>query len=187
MAYKLVEYRGEPRLKTSSKKVTLPGRKQVFRARNAAGGFYADLIGLFEESPDALEREFRPTPRSVQPMLERVFVDGHRVGVRPPLSETRERFLEAFARLESSLQGYRPSRRLPGASQRRAQRASDQRKASRRPPLVPNDFVLMPAGSAAYGLMTAQTEWRLIYRDPVAPCSHVPARPPRILREFRCC
>ena len=100
MAYKLVEYRGEPRLKTSSKKVTLPGRKQVFRARNAAGGFYADLIGLFEESPGALEREFRPTPRSVQPMLERVFVDGVRVGVRPPLSEARERFLEAFARLE---------------------------------------------------------------------------------------
>ena len=51
----------------------------------------------------------------------------------------------------------------------------------------PNDFVLMPAGSAAYGLMTAQTEWRLIYRDPVAPCAPAPARPPRILREFRCC
>ena len=32
----------------------------------------------------------------------------------------------------------------------------------------PNDFVLMPTGSAAYVLMTAHTEWLLIYRDPVA-------------------
>jgi hypothetical protein len=32
----------------------------------------------------------------------------------------------------------------------------------------PNDFVLMPTGSAAYGLMMAQTGWRLIYRDPVS-------------------
>ena len=31
----------------------------------------------------------------------------------------------------------------------------------------PNDFVLMPTGSAAYILMMAQAEWRLIYRDPI--------------------
>jgi nicotinate phosphoribosyltransferase len=100
VAYKLVEYRGEPRLKTSTEKVTLPGRKQVFRARNAAGGFYADLIGLFEESPASAAREFRPAPASVQPMLERVFADGRRVGARPTLNESRERFLESFAHLE---------------------------------------------------------------------------------------
>jgi nicotinate phosphoribosyltransferase len=100
VAYKLVEYRGEPRLKTSAEKVTLPGRKQVFRARNAAGGFYADLIGLFEESAASAAREFRPAPESVQPMLERVFADGRRIGARPALSEPRERFLESFARLE---------------------------------------------------------------------------------------
>jgi len=32
----------------------------------------------------------------------------------------------------------------------------------------PNDFVLMPTGSAAYSVMMAQAEWRLIYRDPVS-------------------
>ena len=100
VAYKLVEYRGEPRLKTSTEKVTLPGSKQVFRARNAAGGFCADMVGLFEESPDNLLREFRPAPASVHPMLERVFADGHRIGARPPLSEARERFLESFTHLE---------------------------------------------------------------------------------------
>ncbi len=32
----------------------------------------------------------------------------------------------------------------------------------------PNDFVLMPTGSPAYGLLMAQAGWRLIYRDPVS-------------------
>jgi hypothetical protein len=32
----------------------------------------------------------------------------------------------------------------------------------------PNDFVLMPTGSAAYSLMMAQAGWRLVYRDPVS-------------------
>ena len=100
VAYKLVEYRGEPRLKTSSEKATLPGRKQVFRARNAADGFLADLVGLFEESPDNLQREFRPAPASVRPVLERVFADGRRIGTRPQLGEARERLLESFAKLD---------------------------------------------------------------------------------------
>ncbi|HLK87634.1 MAG TPA: nicotinate phosphoribosyltransferase [Candidatus Binataceae bacterium] len=101
VAYKLVEYRGEPRLKTSSEKLTLPGRKQVFRARNAAGGPGGDVIGLFEETPDNLVRELRPAPDSLQPMLERVFADGRRIGPRPSLNQARERFLESFARLEA--------------------------------------------------------------------------------------
>ena len=101
VAYKLVEYRGAPRLKTSSEKVTLPGRKQVFRARDAAGGPGGDLIGLFEESADNLVRELRPAPDSLQPMLERVFADGRRIGPRPSLNESRDRFLESFAHLNA--------------------------------------------------------------------------------------
>ena len=49
----------------------------------------------------------------------------------------------------------------------------------------PNDFVLMPTGSAAYSLMMAQAGWRLIYRDPVSslfaragsPAARLPAVP----------
>jgi nicotinate phosphoribosyltransferase len=101
VAYKLVECRGEPRLKTSSEKLTLPGRKQVFRARSASGGFSMDIIGLFEESADNLAREFRQTPGSVEPMLQRVFADGNRIGASPTLNESRDRFLESFARLDA--------------------------------------------------------------------------------------
>jgi len=32
----------------------------------------------------------------------------------------------------------------------------------------PNDFVLMPTGSAAYSVMMAQAGWRLLYRDPIS-------------------
>jgi hypothetical protein len=49
----------------------------------------------------------------------------------------------------------------------------------------PNDFVLMPTGSAAYSLMMAQAGWRLIYRDPASslfaragsPAARLPAVP----------
>jgi hypothetical protein len=53
----------------------------------------------------------------------------------------------------------------------------------------PNDFVLMPTGSAAYSLMMGQAGWRLIYRDPVStlfaragsPASRLPDVPQLVI------
>src|SRR6266852_3011494 len=72
-AYKLAEYRGVPRLKTSLNKVTLPGRKQWFRAFNANGGFYADMIGLADEGVTTVAHEFKPPPAEVLPMMQRQY------------------------------------------------------------------------------------------------------------------
>ncbi len=47
--YKLQEYAGRPRRKRSTGKVTWPGRKQVFRVRDASGGLVSDCIGLVDE------------------------------------------------------------------------------------------------------------------------------------------
>lgn len=47
-AYKLVAYDGEPRMKLSSSKVTMPGRKQVFRV-SEGGRMLGDVIGRFDE------------------------------------------------------------------------------------------------------------------------------------------
>jgi nicotinate phosphoribosyltransferase len=47
-AYKLVEYAGKPRLKTSTGKATLPGRKQIFRRTNG-GTIAGDTITLEDE------------------------------------------------------------------------------------------------------------------------------------------
>jgi nicotinate phosphoribosyltransferase len=52
MAYKLVEYAGRPRLKLSSKKVSLPGKKQAFRVMDTEGQCARDVLGLREESLD---------------------------------------------------------------------------------------------------------------------------------------
>ncbi|HKV56156.1 MAG TPA: nicotinate phosphoribosyltransferase [Candidatus Binataceae bacterium] len=100
LTYKLGEYRGVPRIKTSTNKLTLPGRKQIFRAFNSNGGLYADLIGLVDEGVTTVSREFKPAPAEVVPIMQRQFIDGHRIGPRPTLAESRERLLETMAKLE---------------------------------------------------------------------------------------
>jgi nicotinate phosphoribosyltransferase len=52
MAYKLVEYDGQPVMKLSEGKVTWPGRKQVWR-RLASSGIPDDLLGLADEHAPA--------------------------------------------------------------------------------------------------------------------------------------
>ncbi|MFF5958350.1 nicotinate phosphoribosyltransferase [Streptomyces luteogriseus] len=81
-AYKLVEYDGRPVMKLSSAKVTAPGQKQVFRSPG-----YADVIGLRDER------------RVGVPLLETVMQDGRRIGERPALDESGERFAADLAGL----------------------------------------------------------------------------------------
>ena len=99
-SYKLAEYQSVARLKTSQGKLSLPGRKQIFRAINAKSGFYADLIGLDDEGTTTVAREFKPVPTEVAAMLTRQMVGGRRVEPRPTLAESRERLMQALARLE---------------------------------------------------------------------------------------
>jgi nicotinate phosphoribosyltransferase len=77
MAYKLVEYTGRPRMKLSSKKVILPGRKQVFR-QFAGERMLRDIIGRHDEE---LEGE---------PLLQPVLRGGERLAAaRVTLEEAR--------------------------------------------------------------------------------------------------
>lgn len=84
MAYKLVELDGQPVLKLSMGKATLPGRKQVWR-----GSGY-DVLGL-----DGAEVEG-------QQLLREVMRDGVRTW-REPLTESRERARQARASLPESV------------------------------------------------------------------------------------
>jgi nicotinate phosphoribosyltransferase len=97
--YKLTEYRGRPRLKTSAGKITVPGRKQVFRAIDNSGHFSNDLIGLLDESATSVTREFKPMVSKVTPMLETVFDNGKRAATRPTLTQSRDHFIAEFAML----------------------------------------------------------------------------------------
>lgn len=83
--YKLVEIdeEGTPRYraKFSEAKATLPGRKQVYRFRDAREIFERDEITLADETPLA----------GADPLLIPVMADGRRMGRSPSLEEIRRR------------------------------------------------------------------------------------------------
>jgi nicotinate phosphoribosyltransferase len=78
-AYKLVQYAGAHRMKLSSGKATLPGRKQVYR-RSAAGAFSGDIIALHDESHEG------------EPLLHKVMENGRRVPDTRPSLEAMRRY-----------------------------------------------------------------------------------------------
>ena len=72
-------------MKLSAGKVSTPGRKQIFRARNAAGTDYSDLVGLVDESVATMTREFRQPPATVAAIVETHMECGRRKLPRPAL------------------------------------------------------------------------------------------------------
>ena len=104
IAYKLSEYNGIPRIKTSLGKLSLPGRKQVFRAMNHTGGFYADLIGLADESVATAAREFKPLPAETAGLLTRQFTNSRRLEPSPSLDDSRDLWQRSLGQLEQRYQ-----------------------------------------------------------------------------------
>ena len=94
--YKLVEDPGGPKIKLSADKVTLPGKKQVWRVGTAEGDTH-DVITLADEEPRLAEGE------TARPLLERVMAGGRRVGTDPSIDELRDRRHRAVSRLPSRL------------------------------------------------------------------------------------
>jgi nicotinate phosphoribosyltransferase len=90
ITYKLVEYAGKPRCKTSRGKVTLPGHKQVFRSWDPSGSFYFDLVGLAEELTASVAGEFEPAANQITELLKIVYEDGQQVEPPPTLARSRE-------------------------------------------------------------------------------------------------
>jgi len=94
IVYKLVRYDGRDVRKLSPGKVTLAGKKQVFRFSGPDGRFREDVIGRRDE-----------TMPSAEPLLDCCMVGGRRT--RPPesLDELRRRFQQNFACLDAA---YKP-------------------------------------------------------------------------------
>lgn len=111
--YKLVEYRGEPRMKLSAGKASTPGRKQIFRARNPAGADYSDLVGLIDESTATVTREFRQPPAAVAAIVETQMECGRRKLPRPGLEELRAHTLAEFQHLDARLKALRKPAEYP--------------------------------------------------------------------------
>ncbi len=92
--YKLVEDNLGPRMKFSEDKVTLPGRKSLFRILRSDGKFEKDLIVLHGEKPDS---------KDTYPLLEKVMENGRIIFDLPTLSKIRERFRESLEKLPDEL------------------------------------------------------------------------------------
>ena len=96
IAYKLVEYDNRPVLKLSTGKVSLPGKKQVFRVCDKQGQLQKDIIALRGENVAGAE-----------PLLKKVMTEGKITVPLPSLEEIRSVFLSEFARLPEPIKAIR--------------------------------------------------------------------------------
>jgi nicotinate phosphoribosyltransferase len=95
--YKLVEDASGPKVKLSADKVTLPGRKQVFRRTDASGNLEADMLALQDE-----------TVANARPVLQPVMHGGKRIEDREPLDVLRDRCRASLAALPARLRVLEP-------------------------------------------------------------------------------
>lgn len=102
LVYKMVDYAGQPVMKLSDGKETLPGGKQVFRQYAADGAMIGDVIGLADEDGVA-----------GTPLLVDAIVNGERVIPRAPLAETRLRVASGLASLGDEYRRLRTPARYP--------------------------------------------------------------------------
>ena len=99
--YKLVEDSSGPRIKLSTGKATLPGRKQVWRVRGS-GAAVRDTIALREELP----------PPDAVPLLVQVMAGGRTIH-QDSLPTMRTRCLERLAGLPQALRNLHTTLQAP--------------------------------------------------------------------------
>ena len=97
VVYKLVEDTTGPKIKLAPDKLTLPGRKQVYRFTEHGRAAY-DVLALADE----------PAPGG-RPLLAPMLANGRRVGPPEPLATTRARCAAAVEALPDHLQALQPS------------------------------------------------------------------------------
>ena len=101
MAYKLVTYAGRPRMKLSSDKVSVPGRKQVFRAIRD-GMMIGDVVARFHEDLPG------------QPLLDPVFRNGERLPAgKVDIGSARDWAMAERHRLPVTIRGLKPAAPYP--------------------------------------------------------------------------
>lgn len=97
ITYKLAEYAGRGRVKLSTGKPVLPGRKQVFRTEQA-GMAVGDVIGSWDE------------PQPGRPLLRKVMGKGRILaGARTTMADARRTCADECARLPAALRSLEPA------------------------------------------------------------------------------
>jgi nicotinate phosphoribosyltransferase len=102
IAYKLVDYNNRSVLKLSPGKVSLTGKKQVFRITDKQGQLEKDIITLQDENVAGAES-----------LLKRVMTGGKITAPLPCLEESRSAFLSEFAKLPEPIKKIRNAKNYP--------------------------------------------------------------------------
>jgi nicotinate phosphoribosyltransferase len=118
IVYKMVHFDGRNVRKLSPGKVTLAGKKQVFRRTDPQGCYIEDTIGLRDE---ALQ--------GARPILEPVMEGGKILGPLPTLPVLQHGFKENFRRLDSKYKGLQIPPAYPVRLSRRLRKLQDRAQA----------------------------------------------------------
>ena len=113
--YKLVEYDERPAMKLSAAKVSLPGRKQIWRGPGDDG----DVLGLADEDG----------PPGWEPLLEPVMREGVRLTPAPPLDDLRARFIADLGALPAKARRLSRAERVRVAPSERLLELTDRTRA----------------------------------------------------------
>jgi nicotinate phosphoribosyltransferase len=102
IVYKVVRFKDRDTRKLSPGKVTLAGKKQVFRKTDKQGMYLEDILGLRDEKID-----------DMQPLLEKVMEDGKCIGKNPSIQEIRSEFKNNFSFLHEKYKSLRDTKEYP--------------------------------------------------------------------------
>ena len=115
MSYKLVEYDQRPVMKLSTDKISMPGKKQVFRFQQNEALFKRDVIGSINENLSG-----------AQHLLEQILLDGTRLIDKPDLQTIRTQFLNDLSKLDQRYQSLCNPAQYPVSISPRLQKLTDQ-------------------------------------------------------------
>jgi nicotinate phosphoribosyltransferase len=88
-----------PTMKLSKGKITLPGRKQVFRVNDKDGDFIKDIIAVHDERIEG------------EPLLLKVMKEGEIVYDLPTLEDVRKRAIENLSKLPEEIKKLKKAKR----------------------------------------------------------------------------
>lgn len=125
--YKLVEWKGEPRIKLSNDlpKITIPSRKNVYRLFGKNGTPLLDYMTMQDEAPPRpgdritcrhpfqTQKRLVCTPTSVVNLHAVVFANGKKAGHAEPLSDTRSYVQSELDKFPDTIKDYKEPEEYP--------------------------------------------------------------------------
>ena len=102
IVYKIVRFKDRDTRKLSPGKITLAGKKQVFRKTDKQGMYLQDIISIRDEEIGG-----------GQPLLEKVMEDGKCIGTNPSIQEIRNEFENNFSFLDEKYKALRDTEIYP--------------------------------------------------------------------------